>query len=86
MTGLGDISGDSALLRINGTQVAADTITDQGTGNYASQIMYIGRRGGSTIPLNGQIYSLIVRFSAANLTDAQIAQAETWVNTKTGAY
>lgn len=86
VTGLGDISGDSALLRINGTQVAADTTTDQGTGNYASQIMYIGRRGGSTIPLNGQIYSLIVRFSAANLSDSVISQTETWVNSKTLAY
>lgn len=84
-TGLGDISGDRATLRLNGVQVAQDT-TDQGTGNYAANVMYIGRRAGTTLPFNGQLHSLIMRWSSANLTDGQIAQTETWVNQKTGAY
>jgi hypothetical protein len=85
LTGLGDISGDSTILRVNGAQADADT-GDQGTGNYASSVLYVGRRGGTTLPLSGNIYSLITRFSAANLDAATITSTETWVNFKTGAY
>ena len=85
LTGLGDISGDFARLRVNGSQIAQSTV-NQGTGNYLSYPLYIGRRGGSTLPFNGHLYSLVVRFSATNLPDATIAQTETWVNGKTGAY
>lgn len=82
-SGLGDVSGDSSILRLNGAQVSQST-TDQGTGNYLSYPLYIGRRGGSTLPFNGHLYSLVVRFSATNLPDATIAQTETWVAGKTG--
>jgi hypothetical protein len=84
LTGLGDISGDIATLRINGTQVVQST-TDQGTGNYLAYPLYIGRRAGTAVPLNGRIYSLIVRFGS-NLTDGQITSTESWVNGETGAY
>ena len=84
VTGLGDISGDRATLRVNGAQVAQST-SDQGTGNYLAYPFYIGRRGGTTLPFNGRIYSLITRFGP-NLTDGQITSTESWVNGKTGAY
>jgi hypothetical protein len=84
VTGLGDISGDRSTIRVNGTQVAQAT-TDQGTGNFLAYPLYIGRRAGATLPLNGRIYSLIVRFGT-NLTTGQITSTEKWVNTKTGAY
>jgi hypothetical protein len=84
LTGLGDISGDVARLRINGVQTA-ETLTDQGTGNYLAYPIYIGRRGGTSLPFNGQIYSLIVRFGA-NLDAGAIYSTETFVNEKTGAY
>jgi hypothetical protein len=84
LTGVGDISGDVARLRINGTQVA-EALTDQGTGNYLAYPLYIGRRGGTTLPLNGQLYSLVVRFGA-NLDATTISNTETWVAGKTGAY
>jgi hypothetical protein len=59
-TGLSDISGDSVTVRKNG--VVANTNTgDQGSGNYSNNILYIGRRGGSTLPFNGILYTLIVR-------------------------
>lgn len=83
-TGIGDISGDIATLRIDGVQVATDTTTDQGTGNFANDILYIGRRGGASLPFNGNLYSLIVR--GAQSTDSQITSTETWVNGKTGAF
>lgn len=83
-TGIGDIAADTSVLRVNGSGVASNT-GDQGTGNYLAYPLYIGRRGGTSLPLNGRIYSLIVRFGA-NLTADQISQTETWVNSKTGAY
>ena len=84
VTGIGDISADTQVLRINGAQAAAPSV-DQGTGNYLASPFYIGRRGGTALPFNGRIYGLICRFGA-NLTAAQIAQTEAWVNSKTGAY
>jgi hypothetical protein len=81
-TGLSDISGDSILVRANGTQVATNT-GDQGTGNFLAYPLYIGRRGGTTLPLNGHIHQLIARFGP-NLDAATIANAEKFVGTKTG--
>lgn len=83
VTGLGDIAGDNATVRVNGTATSATT--DQGTGNYLAYPIYLGRRGGASLPYNGRIYSLITRFGA-NLTTGQITATETWVNGKTGAY
>ncbi len=80
-TGLGDIGGDSSVLRLNGVQVNSAT-TDQGTGTYSSQILYIGRRGGSSIPLNGRIFQLIVRGAATD--SVTVTNAEQYVAQKTG--
>lgn len=85
LSGVADIAGASNLIRVNGVQVGS-VLTTQGTGNYLAYPIYIGRRGGTSNPFTGRIYSLILRFSAANLSDAQIASTETWVNGKTGAY
>jgi hypothetical protein len=85
LTGIGDISGDLVRLRQNAVLIGSDT-DDNGTGNFGNYPLYIGMRGGVSLPLNGHIYGLIVRFSSANLGDAQIANAERWLNRKTGAY
>ena len=84
ITGLADISASLARIRVNGV-TGTDGTSSQGTGNYLAYPLYIGRRGGSTLPLNGRLYSLITRFGT-NLTDGQITATETWVNGKTGAY
>jgi len=83
ISGIGDIAGDTCTLRVNGAQVAQGT-ADQGTGNCANQPLYVGRRAGASLPLNGWLYSLIVRGTA--ITAKQITDTETWVNGKTGAY
>lgn len=83
LTGIGDISGDVATLRVNGAQ-AAQVLTDQGTGNYANAALYIGRRGGTTLPFKGYLYGLIVR-GAASSAD-QITKTEKWLNSRAGAY
>ena len=84
VTGLGDISGNSVIIRVNATQRAIAT-TVQGTGNYLAYPLYLGRRGGTTLPFNGQMYGLITRFGA-NLNTSQLVSTEGWLNTKTGAY
>ena len=84
LTGTSDISGDSVILRVNGEQVDINTF-NQGTGNYLTYTHYIGRRGGTTQPYDGQLYSLIVRYGP-NLDAAIITQSENYVNSKTGAF
>jgi len=82
VTGLGDISGDLVAIRTNGIQVTNNG--DQGTlGNYAASPIYIGRRGGTTLPLTARIYHLVVRFGA-NLTASVISKAESQTAAKTG--
>ena len=83
VAGISDISGDSVILRVNGNQVAQST-ADQGTGNYGNYPLYLGSRDGLYFRFNGWLYSLIIR--GAQSTEQQIASAEAWVNTKTGAY
>ena len=84
LTGLGDIAGDLMSIRTNST-VGTNSTLDQGSGNFLAYPLYIGRRAGTALPFNGRIYSLIVRFGPSLTTD-QIASAENWVNSKTGAY
>ena len=83
LTGIGAILTDVDILRVNGTQSATSS-TDQGTGNYGNWPLYIGSRAGTSLPFNGNIYSLIVR--GAQSTTPQVTNTETYVNGKTGAY
>jgi hypothetical protein len=81
VTGLSKIATPSVLLRVNGTQVGSSAST-QGLGNYGSHAVYIGRRGGSTLPLNGLIYQLIFRNKLT--TGSLCAAAEREVARKSG--
>ena len=83
LTGLGNISGDLATLRLNGAQVAQNT-GDQGTGNYGNYPLFIGRRNNASLPFNGQLYSMVIVGKA--VTAGELSSTETYVNQKTGAY
>lgn len=83
LTGIGDISGDSGILRINGAQAASNS-GDQGTGNYGNYALYYFRRGGSSLPFNGYEYGNMIVAGAVNA--GQIAFAETLYNRLSGAY
>lgn len=74
LAGLGDISGDRATLRVNGTQVG-QSVADQGTGNYLAYPAYIYSRGGTSLPFNGLDFGHAVRFGP-NLDAATIARVE----------
>jgi hypothetical protein len=77
-----DILGDLSTIRRNGVAGTNGT-ADKGTGNFLAYPLYIGRRAGTSLPLNGRIYSFILRFGA-NLPASTIAQAETWISNRTG--
>ena len=83
LCGQSSISGPSVSARINGV-VAASNAFSQGTGTYGNYPLYIGRRGGTSLPFNGRIYQLIVRGAASNA--GQIAAGEAYVNAKTRAF
>jgi hypothetical protein len=83
MSGLSSISTDISSIRLNGVLIQQNT-TDQGISNFTNNPLYIGRRGGASLPYNGRLYSLIVR--GAQSTATEIANTETWVNGKTLAY
>jgi hypothetical protein len=83
ITGIASISTDVLTIRNNSVEGASNP-TDQGTGNYGNYPLYIGSRGGTSLPFNGNLYSLIVRGAQSN--DYQIAATEQYSNSKTGAF
>jgi hypothetical protein len=78
-------SNEVLFVRKNGVVKTIFRFANNNTsGNFGNYPIYIGSRGGTTFPLNGHLYSLIVR--GAQSTDAQIVAAETWLNSNTAAY
>ena len=78
-----DIAAPSLSLRVN-TTTAAPSATTQGTGNYGTWPLHIGRRASALGPFNGNLYGMIVRGAAS--TAEQISDTENYMNSKTGAY
>jgi hypothetical protein len=78
---IADIAADVNIGRINGTQQATGA-GDQGAGNYISAPLYIGRRGGTSNPLNGNLYELIIRGAASSA--AEVAATESYLAGKSG--
>ena len=82
LSGIGNISGDQAILRVNGVQAAIST-ADQGTGNYGNYPLYIGARAGSSLWFNGRIYQLVV--AGKQVPELSIQLTEKYLNDKTAA-
>jgi hypothetical protein len=80
-TGLIDIAAPSKTLRLNGSQVDANSAS-MGTGNFGNYPLYIGRRGGASLPFNGRIYQMVV--CGKTLSASELASTEAYVATKTG--
>ena len=51
-------------------------------GNYGNYALYFGRRGGTSLPYNGLMYSSVC--IGRLLTAAELANVERWVARKTG--
>jgi hypothetical protein len=58
LTAKADIGLDLRSFSVSG-KVFTGVAEDLGTGNYGNYPLYIGRRGGTSLPFNGHIYSLI---------------------------
>lgn len=82
LTGQSDIGGDRVRLRVNGSQVAQNT-GDQGTGSYGNYPLFIGMRGGASLPFNGFIYQLVVRGGALP-GEAELLELEEWIGIRSG--
>ena len=82
VTALSDISSDLTTLRVDGALNSNDGATDQGAGNFGAYPLFIGRRGGTTTPFNGRLYSLIARGKMTAGTD--LTNAEAYVAQQTG--
>jgi hypothetical protein len=80
ITGLSDISADFLNVRRNGS-VIASSASDQGTGNYANNTLYVGSRFG-TQRFNGNIYFVLVRGALTSGVD--LASLETFAGNKAG--
>lgn len=53
-----DISGDLSSMRRNGV-IGINGRDDKGAGNFGNYPLFIGRRGGTSLPFSGHLYSLI---------------------------
>lgn len=81
LSGLSAILTDANILRINGVQADSDT-GDQGTGNFGNYPLFIGRRNNTSLPFNGQLYSMVIVGKA--VTAGELTNTEKFVATKTG--
>lgn len=59
LTGLSDIAAPSTILRVS--SVVTSNTGSLGSGSLGAYPLYIGRRGGTTLPFGGNLYGLIVR-------------------------
>jgi len=85
-TGVMDLSaavGRQSQSRVNGAPYAYAS-QDSGGGNFGNYPLYIGRRGGTGLPFNGRLYSLLIRGAAT--PDTTIATVERHLNQKARIY
>lgn len=77
---VGKISTDELMLFRNAESRGGST-ADSGAGNFTENPLYIGRRGGTTLPFNGRIFGMIVRGLLS--TDTETTQAEKRISSNT---
>ncbi len=86
LTGIGNLAGstvaDEANLRVNGVVSATAAQGTTSTGNLGNAALFIGRRAGTSLPANINLYSLIVR-GASSDTPTLVA-TEKYAGGKTG--
>jgi hypothetical protein len=80
----GPLVTDEVKPRINGAipAIAVSTAGPAGTGNFGNYTAYTGRRGGSSLPFNGRIYSEIC--VGASLPASQLAALERYAARRMG--
>ena len=81
VTATHDIAGDLSTIRRNGVAGTNGTV-DKGTGNFGNYTLYIGRRGGASLPFNGKLNQLTVL--GRTPTAGEITNTESYIATKSG--
>lgn len=81
LSGVADISAPFLSLSAN-RGAAVTSVAGQGVGNYGNYPLYIGRRGGTTLPFNGNIYGLMI--FGRLLTAPELALCESYMAQKMG--
>jgi len=80
VTGVSSIPTGVVTLTLNGSVAGfAQAGVGPDTGNYGNYPLYIGRRGGTILPFNGRIYSLLIRGA---YTESIIRKVERYLNLK----
>lgn len=74
LTGIGDISNDIAQIYVNSVLAAPTSTTDQGSGNYGVYSLWLFRRGGTSLPFNGNFYELVIRGAATPISQANTVE------------
>lgn len=79
------LATNEVSIRKNGVAATTGRAENSNTsGNYGNHPLYIGGRGGSSLFFNGALYGLIVVGAAPSA--GEIANAETFMNIRTGAF
>lgn len=73
MTMQSDISMDHLGIRVDGV-LEGSSAADLGTGNFGNHPLYIGMRGGTSLPFKGWLYGLFI--TGKVLTASQLSVAE----------
>jgi hypothetical protein len=79
-----DLTGGAAQLGRNGGALQNSIVTTWGGGGFADLVLNIGRRNASSLPFNGHLRSLIVRYANADLSSGLITAAEQWTAARAG--
>ena len=72
-TVVSDLGGNTTKLRIDSVLKATST-TATGGGSLGNYPLYIGRRGGTSLPFNGHLYSLIIMGRLASDTETTVLE------------
>lgn len=82
LLGVLDFSGiNKAVLRRNGV-LEGSSASNAGSGPFGNYPLYIGRRGGTSLPFNGHLYSLVIVGKLAS--DSEISNTERYIAQRTG--
>ena len=83
VVGVADVSAPLKAVRLNGVLKESSTQL-QGAGGFGAHAMYLGRRGGTSLPFKGRLYGLVIRGAAT--PDPTISRVERYLNAKSRAY
>jgi hypothetical protein len=77
------VTTGGVVARFNGiVNTAGVAGTTMPGGNFGSYLLYVGRRGGTTVPFNGRLFQLVIRGAATD--SVTVGNAERWVGQLTG--